>query len=127
MIYDRILFGAASVLNLAAAMTILIRPTVLLERMRISDPAATLLVRAFFSSVATWGVAYGLIAVDPLRFRDFAWLGVVSKLLFFTVQAAAFYDGRLSREAFLPALIDLLLAILFLEYLWRTGFSGHSG
>jgi hypothetical protein len=125
MIYDRILFGTAAVFNLLGALTILVRPAAILERMRIADPAATLLARALFSSVATWGIAYALIAVDPLRFRDFAWLGVISKLLFFTVQATAFSEGRLSRVAFLPALVDLLLAILFIEYLQRTPSPGQ--
>ncbi|NDD62760.1 MAG: hypothetical protein EBZ36_02080 [Acidobacteria bacterium] len=120
MIYDRILFTAAAILNLLAALTIFFRPELMLERMRIADPAATLLVRTLFSSVATWGIAYGLIAFDPVRFRDLAWLGAISKTLFFLVQTAAFREGRLSRAAYLPALIDLLLAILFIEYLWRT-------
>ncbi|MFM8393154.1 MAG: hypothetical protein ACKOB4_04450 [Acidobacteriota bacterium] len=120
MIYDRILFGTAALWNLVAAAMLLWRPEAQLERMRIADPAAIWLARSFVSSVATWGIAYGMIAFDPLRFRDFAWLGVISKLLYFSINAVAFQQGRLTREAFLPALIDLLLAILFFEYLWRT-------
>lgn len=121
MIYDRILFAAAAVWNLVAATMLLWRPEVMLQRMRIADPAAVWLARSFVSSVATWGIAYGMIAFDPLRFRDFAWLGVISKLLYFLINTVAFQQGRLSREAYLPALIDLLLAILFCEYLWRSG------
>ncbi|NBO64111.1 MAG: hypothetical protein EBU88_04565 [Acidobacteria bacterium] len=118
--YERMLFLTAATLNLVAALTILIKPMVFLERMRVADPAATVIARALFSSVATWGVAYALIGYDPIRFRDFAWLGVISKLLFFTVQTASFRQGRLSRTAYLPALVDLLLAILFIEYLWQN-------
>jgi len=121
VIYDRILFAAAAVWNLVAATMLLWRPEVMLQRMRIADPAAVWLARSFVSSVATWGIAYGMIAFDPLRFRDFAWLGVISKLLYFLINTVAFQQGRLSREAYLPALIDLLLAILFCEYLWRSG------
>ncbi|MEY3284612.1 MAG: hypothetical protein ACK496_08065 [Acidobacteriota bacterium] len=121
MIYDRILFAAAAVWNLVAATMLLWRPEVMLQRMRIADPAAVWLARSFVSSVATWGIAYGMIAFDPHRFRDFAWLGVISKLLYFLINTVAFHQGRLSREAYLPALIDLLLAILFCEYLWRSG------
>lgn len=121
MIYDRIIFAAAAVWNLLAATMLLWRPEVMLQRMRIADPAAVWLARSFVSSVATWGIAYGMIAFDPLRFRDFAWLGVISKLLYFLINTVAFQQGRLSREAYLPALIDLLLAILFCEYLWRSG------
>jgi hypothetical protein len=121
VIYDRIIFAAAAVWNLVAATMLLWRPEVMLQRMRIADPAAVWLARSFVSSVATWGIAYGMIAFDPLRFRDFAWLGVISKLLYFLINTVAFQQGRLSREAYLPALIDLLLAILFCEYLWRSG------
>ncbi len=120
MIYDRILFGLAAAWNLTAALTLMFRPETMLTRLRIADPAAAMVVRSFFSSVATWGIAYGMIAIDPLRFRDFAWLGVISKLLFFTIYAAYFGQGRLTRQAFLPALLDLFLAILFIEFLWRT-------
>jgi hypothetical protein len=123
VIYDRVIFGLAAAWNLVAAATLLWRPMVVLQRMRIADPAAVWLVRSFFSSVATWGVAYGLIALHPVRFRDFAWLGVISKLLYFTINTVAFQQGRLTREAFLPALVDLFLAVLFFEYLWRT--AGH--
>lgn len=119
--YDRLLFGLAAVWNLTAAITLLLRPETMLTRLRIADPAAAMIVRSFFSSVATWGIAYAMIAIDPLRFRDFAWLGVLSKLLFFTIYAIYFGQGRLNRQAFLPALLDLFLAVLFIEFLWRTG------
>jgi hypothetical protein len=93
---------------------------VVLQRMRIADPAAIWLARSFFSSAATWGLAYGMIALDPLRFRDFAWLGVISKLLYFTIYAVAFQQGRLTREAYLPG----PASISFLAILFARGTSG---
>ena len=119
-VYDRILFAVAAAWNLGAAATLILNPDFLLVRLGVNDEAARLLARSFASSVATWGIAYALVAVDRKRFRDFAWLGAISKTIFFTVYAAAFFGGRISFVAFIPALVDLLFAILFIEFLWRT-------
>jgi hypothetical protein len=120
MSYDRVVFTFAAAWNLVVAAMLLTRPSKMLARMGITDPAACLLARSFVSSVATWGLAYAMIAIDPTRFRDFAWLGAISKSLYFTINTPPFIRGRLSRQAFLPAILDLLLAALFLEFLWRT-------
>ncbi len=119
-IYDRILFGVAAAWNLGAAAMLLFNPDFLLVRLNIGDPAAQLLARSFVSSVATWGIGYALIAIDRNRFRDFAWLGLISKTIFFFIYAVAFFGGRLSFPAFIPAIVDLIFALLFAEFLWRT-------
>lgn len=118
--YDRILFAVAAAWNLGAAAMLIFNPDFLLTRLGVSDPAARLLARSFTSSVATWGIGYALIAVDRKRFRDFAWLGAISKTIFFAIYATAFFGGRISFAAFLPAAVDLVFAILFVEFLWRT-------
>jgi hypothetical protein len=118
-VYDRILFAVAAAWNLGAAMMIIFNPDFLLARLSINDENARLLARSLASSVTTWGVGYALVAFDRSRFRDFAWLGAISKTIFFTVYAAAFFGGRISFAAFIPALVDLVFAILFVEFLWR--------
>lgn len=124
--YDRILFGVAAAWNLGAAAMLLFNPDFLLGRLNIGDPAARLLARSFVSSVATWGIGYALIAIDRNRFRDFAWLGLISKTIFFFIYAAAFFGGRLSFPAFVPAIVDLFFALLFAEFLWRTSKSSYT-
>jgi hypothetical protein len=119
-VYDRILFAAAAAWNLGAASTLVFNPDFLLAKLSVNDPDARLLARSFASSVTAWGIGYALVAFDRKRFRDFAWLGAISKTIFFTVYAAAFFGGRISLEAFTPALVDLAFAILFLEFLRRT-------
>src|SRR5262245_14068478 len=118
--YDRILFGVAAAWNLGAAAMLTLNPDFLLARLGINDAGARLLARSFASSVTTWGIGYALIAFDRKRFRDFAWLGAVSKTIFFTVYAWAFFGGQISFAAFIPALVDLIFAVLFAEFLWRT-------
>jgi hypothetical protein len=119
-VYDRILFALAAAWNLGAAATLVFNPDFLLARLSVNDPDARLLARSFASSVTTWGIGYALVALNRNRFRDFAWLGAISKTIFFTVYAAAFFGGRVLFAAFIPALVDLVLAILFVEFLRRT-------
>jgi hypothetical protein len=118
--YDGILFAVAAVWNLGAAATLVFNPDFLLAKLSVNDPNARLLARSLASSVTAWGIGYALIAFDRKRFRDFAWLGAISKTIFFTVYTAAFFGGRISFAAFIPALVDLVFAILFVEFLRRT-------
>lgn len=118
--YDRILFVVAAAWNLGGAAMLIFNPDFLLARLGVSDPAARLLARSLASSVTTWGIGYALIAYDRNRFRDFAWLGAISKTVFFAIYAVAFFGGRISFAAFLPAAVDLAFATLFVEFLWRT-------
>ena len=119
-VYDRILFAAAAVWNLGGAATLVFNPDFLLAKLSVNDPDARLLARSFASSVTAWGIGYALVAFDQKRFRDFAWLGAISKTIFFTVYVVAFFGGRISFAAFIPALVDLVFAILFVEFLQRT-------
>lgn len=118
--YYRLLFAAASAWNIALAAMLIVNPDFMLERLGIAEPSARLLARSFASSVVTWGIGYGLIAWDRVRFRDFAWLGAISKTIFFTVYAVYFALGMIGGAAFAPALADLGLAALFLEFLLRS-------
>ena len=119
--YDKALFIVAALFNLSTAAILLVRPDIVLARLGITDPTAKILVRSMASSVMAWGVAYALVAVNPLRFREFVRLGVFSKTLFFVIYAVAFFSGQISLQAFAPAIFDLVLAVLFVEYLRRTG------
>ena len=118
--YDNLLFIVAATFNLSTAAILLFRPDLVLARFGISDPTAKWLARSMASSVTAWGVAYALVVVNPTRFREFVRLGVFSKTLFFAIYAAAFFSAEISFSTFVPALMDLVLAGLFVEYLWRT-------
>lgn len=118
-VYDRILFAVAAAWNLGAAAMLIFNPDFLLTRLSVNDPDAELVARSLASSVTTWGIGYALVAIDRKRFRDFAWLGAISKTIFFTVYAVAFVGKRISFAAFIPAIVDLVFAILFVEFLLR--------
>ncbi len=119
-VYYHVLFAGSALFNLSMAAMLIFKPDFMLARLEIRDPAARLLAQSFASSVAAWGIGYALIAYDQQTFRNFAWLGVISKTIFFLIYFAALKNGRLKFAAFVPALIDLILAGLFAEFLWRT-------
>lgn len=119
-LYYCALFAGSALFNLSMAAMLIFKPDVMLARLEIRDPAARLLAQSFASSVSAWGIGYALIAYDPVQFRNFAWLGVLSKTIFFLIYFVAWRNGRLKLAAFVPALIDLLLAALFLEFLLRN-------
>lgn len=118
--YDKTLFAVAAIFNLSTAAILIFRPDIALARLGITDPMAKWLARSMASSVTAWGVAYALVLVNPDGFREFVGLGVFSKTLFFAIYAVAYFSGEISLAAFGPALFDLILAVLFAEYLWRT-------
>ena len=118
--YDKALFIAAAAFNLGTATVLIFRPDLVLARLGITDPMARLLAHSMASSVTAWGVAYALVVVNPARFREFVRLGVFSKTLFFGIYAIAFFRREILFSAFVPALVDLVLASLFVAYLWRT-------
>lgn len=119
-VYDKALFVIAAAWNLGGAAMLVFNPQFLLARLSISDPSARVLARSLASSAAAWGISYALVAVNARRFRNFAWLGALSKTLFAAAYTAALFTGQISFPAFIPALVDLLFALLFIEFLWRT-------
>lgn len=119
-LYYSSLFAVSALFNLSMAAMLIFKPDIMLARLEIRDPAARLLAQSFASSVTAWGIGYALIAYDQELFRNFAWLGVISKTVFFLIYFSALAKGRLKFAAFVPALVDLILAALFVEFLWRT-------
>lgn len=117
---DRIIFLLAAAFNLGTAVILIFKPEIMLARLDITESSARLLARSMASSVTTWGIAYVLVALSPRRFRDFAWLGAISKTIFATVYAVALFHGQVRLPACLPALIDLVFALLFVRFLWHT-------
>ncbi|HWQ33896.1 MAG TPA: hypothetical protein VNQ79_13680 [Blastocatellia bacterium] len=117
---DRTLFSAAALFNLASAALLLFFPRIFLARLGITDPAAVLLARSLASSATTWGIGYALVAVNAKRYRPFALLGAISKTIFALIYTTALLRGLISFTAFIPALIELVFAALFIEFLWRS-------
>jgi hypothetical protein len=119
-LYNRSLFFAAATFNLASAFALVFFPEMILQRLSVSDPRATLLVRSLASSATTWGIGYALVALNAERFRILALLGAISKTFFTLVYLMAYLRGHISFAAFSPAIIEFLFALLFAEFLWHS-------
>ena len=113
--YDRILFGSAAVWNLAGGIVLLVNPASQLTRLAITDHQAFWVVRSLGSSAISWGIAYLLIAIDSTRFRQFIWLGLISKTIFALITAWGVSAGALTGNAIVPGAVDLVFALLFAE------------
>jgi hypothetical protein len=70
--------------------------------------------------IASFGVAYVCVAVNPGKYRPYIPLGVVGKLMVVAVVCWPWLGGNVSWR--LPALAssDLVFAALFADYLRRT-------
>lgn len=121
--YARWLFGTAAFFNLLVALDLLLLrhwfPSPLLPL----DPiGGTNLVLANLAGVliGSFGYAYARVAGDPVRYRPYIHLGAAGKLLAVGSTVWPWAIGAVSWK--LPALVglDLIYALLFLDYLRRT-------
>lgn len=73
----------------------------------------------FIGVTVVWQLAYLLIAQDPERFRPIMLLGVLAKSSFVAAATVLFIQQRLAGTVLAAAMVDLLLAGLFLAAWWR--------
>jgi hypothetical protein len=67
--------------------------------------------------LATFGLGYYWVSRDLSKNRDLVRLGAIGKLLVFVVFFGHLILGNITLRLVLPSLVDLLFAILFLEFL----------
>lgn len=75
----------------------------------------------FIGVALAWQVLFLLIARDPVRFRPVMLPAILEKLGFGVATVVLFLQQRVVAPVLGPALIDLLLAVGFLEAYRRTG------
>jgi hypothetical protein len=73
----------------------------------------------FIGVTVAWQLAYLLIGQDPARFRPVMLLGVLAKSSFVAAATVLFVLQRLTGTIFAAAMVDLLLASLFLAAWWK--------
>jgi hypothetical protein len=67
------------------------------------------------------GIGYYWVARDLSKNRAIVKLGVIGKLAVFSIVMGHAIRGDIPYALALPAVIDLMFAILFLEFLMRRG------
>ncbi|MES0873879.1 hypothetical protein [Sinimarinibacterium thermocellulolyticum] len=120
--YAVVLFGSAAIFNAAVAAALLCaRPQLAaafgLDPIDGSDVVVANLAGAL---VGLFGYAYLRLALDPLRYRVYAELGAIGKLLAVAAADVPWLQGVIDWRLPLLAAGDLLFALLFIDWLRRT-------
>jgi hypothetical protein len=82
--------------------------------------AVRFVVGDFGGTLLLWGVAYAAVAMDPSRNRAIVWIGGFGKVFIFLSMTQRFLSGGATALAFGVGVGDLLFAVLYGVFLWRT-------
>jgi hypothetical protein len=121
--YARTLFGVAAFFNFAVAAALLFLRPSFASLVALDPVAGTNLVFVYMTAflIATFGYAYARIAQDARRYRPFIELGAIGKLLAVAAVTGPWLAGEVRWQ--LPLIVsgDLVFAVLFIDFLRRTG------
>ena len=121
--YARWLFGVSAATNLVVSGTLLFFGSLVARRLALDPIVGTNVVLFDFAgmTIGLFGYAYIRVALDPDRFRPLIHVTALGKLFAFASAALPWLTGIISSR--LPVLLsaDVVFAILFLDYLRRTG------
>jgi hypothetical protein len=123
MRYYRWMFLAAAAWNAFAAGAVLFLLTNAIFRMRmaISKPADPLILQLLASCLFLFGLGYYWVSRDLSENHGLVKLGVAGKILVFILFFGHALAGTIPVSLAVPTVVDLLFAVLFLEFLvhWR--------
>jgi hypothetical protein len=111
--YYRLMFLAAALWNALAAAAVLFLISKGNPRAALDAISQELLA----ACLATFGLGYYWVSRDLSKNHDLVRLGAIGKLLVFVVFFKHLILGSITLRLVLPSLVDLLFAILFLEFL----------
>jgi len=128
------MFALGALYTCAIALAVMIAPdwvsnAFYLHSLKDEAAAVRFVVGDFGGSLLLWGIAYGLVALDPTRNRAIVWVGGVGKVFIFISMTQRFLSGGATALALSVGVGDLIFAGLFGRFLWRTrarsGSTGH--
>ncbi|HWA62026.1 MAG TPA: hypothetical protein VG939_11670 [Caulobacteraceae bacterium] len=126
--YARVLFWLATLFNTAVGLFLAFAPEPFAATLDLQPVEGTnrLFAALCAGFILIFGYVYARIALDPVRFRPFIGLGAGGKI--FAVAIMAWLWARHVIGWKVPALAsgDLVLALLFVDYLRRTA-PGRAG
>jgi hypothetical protein len=118
----RWLFGTAAIFNLAVAAGLLFLRSWLIPLLKLApiegSNIVTLNLTACF--VGLFGYAFALVAIDPLRYRQFIWLGAIGKMLAVACVLWPWLQGTIPANLPIFIVADLIYALLFIAFLCLT-------
>ena len=120
--YYRLLFVVAAIWNgIAALFSAFALPDPRLRAyLGIAAPADRLSIDLFVLLVVVFGIGYYWVSRDITANRDLVKLGAIGKLMVFPLFSVHAWLGGIPWRLTLPALGDLILGLLFVEFLLYT-------
>ncbi|MHA1688248.1 MAG: hypothetical protein ACTSUN_02755 [Promethearchaeota archaeon] len=82
-----------------------------------SMPPTLFFLHSLLGLIFTYGIGYFIIGLDITKNRGVVWLGVISKLFFFTMCVLYFVLGDIAGIMVILGSGDLIYACLFIEFL----------
>lgn len=120
--YARWLFGFSAALNTVVGLAFLFLRPLIAGPLGLAPIVGTNLVLVNFAGlvIILFGYGYLRIAMDPLYFRPLIHVEAIGKIMAFVAAAVPWLMGAIPLR--LPALLfaDIVLALLFLDYLRRS-------
>ena len=119
--HARWLFGCAAAFNLVVGLALLFARGVVVSMLKLDPIVGTHVVLANLCGmfIVLFGVAYALVARDPITYRPYIAFGAAGKLLAIAAAVVPWIAGTI--DAHIPLLTggDLVFAALFLAFLRR--------
>lgn len=119
--HARWLFLSAAWFNLLVGLPVLVAmdPVARLIGLELT-PTATLFIQITMGVVVVFGLAYWMVARDPLRYRPYIPLGMSLKLLVVLLIQGHWLAGNIAWPLPVLACGDILFALLFWRYYRKT-------
>ncbi|MDP1630032.1 MAG: hypothetical protein Q8L66_01270 [Caulobacter sp.] len=116
----KIVFALAAAFNFLVGLPLLLAPSAFYAALKQPIPTDLMSLQTSALLISVFGVGYAMLAVDPVRNRPIAWLGLLGKaplpvMVWLQVQA-----GKAAVSAFQLTLVDLVFAVLFAVFILRT-------
>lgn len=92
----------------------------------LSGPAASYTIAFGGICVAAFGIAYGMVAADPVRNRNLVIVGAASKVAAATLTAYHGLAGNIPKSTFYLGLGDFVWLALFIVFLVQTRAASSS-
>ena len=122
--YYKILFLIAGIWNLGVAIPCWIgsvfMPDVFFNIFNMPSPASLLPFHAMFLFIIVFGIGYITVSRDITKNHGIILIGLLGKILFFIVCVIALSLNIANKMLLVTGIIDLIFAILFIEFLLKT-------
>ncbi|TFG04776.1 hypothetical protein EU538_11985 [Candidatus Thorarchaeota archaeon] len=119
-IYYKWLFKVGGVFNWLMAVSFLVGSLAVADIFALfgtTDPPTLFFLHALLGLIFVYGIGYYMVGQDITKNRGIVWLGVLSKLSFFSFCVTYFLLGDLSFIIVVFGSFDFFFACLFLEYI----------